>query len=196
MKAFWTWSPLPDVLRRTPIASVFGLAFVGAYLSTILVAAYTSLPANPWLGGEHGLLLRPEPVVIPAALLFGLPAIVGTSAGILIHNLLFRITPGGVTVAFSVAQTAVVAVGSYISLGLRNRVPRPFNNLVATWTISVFIIFLLGSFAALEYGTPVLHEWDHIFREVLLPINVFGLLILEVCDFLRGAKASDSMEES
>ncbi len=151
----------------------------------MLLAEYTALPANWWLGGESGLLLRPEPIVIPAALPFGVPAILGTSMGVLLHNLLFRLTPGGVSVSFSVAQTLVVAVASLVSMALRDRVPRPFNNLAATWVISASLILILGAFAAYEYGTAIVEEWGHIFREVLLPINVFGLITLEAIGLRR-----------
>lgn len=190
MKGFSPGRPTPGVLRQTAVAALALLAFVGAYYSTVVASNYTPLPPNLWLGGEHGLQLRPEPVVIPVALAFGWPAIMGASLGVLVHNLLFRIAPGGITLAFSLAQTLVVAVGGYVSLILRNRVPRPYDNLVATWTLSAFVVLILGAVAAMEYGTTVFHEWDHILREVLLPINVFGLLILELLNLrkVEGAK--------
>ncbi len=179
-------------VRYLSLAAVFGVGFVVAYLSTILLAAYSPLPANWWLGGEDGLLLRPEPVIIPTALPFGMPAVAGTTVGVLLHNLLFRLTPGGITMAFSVVQTAVVAAGSYLGLVFRRRLSRPYNNLAATWVLSAFLILILGPFAAFEYQTQALEEMDHIFREVLLPINVLGLLVLEAIDYVRGRNRGHS----
>jgi hypothetical protein len=185
-----------DILRHLVTSTIFLLGFVGAYLSTVIVSTYTPAPANLWLGGDHGFQLRPEPVVIPLALAFGWPAVMGTSAGVLLHNLLFRIVPSGVTLAFSIAQTIVAAVGGYTSLLVRRRIPRPYNNLAATWTMTAFFVLILGTFASFEYAnTTVLHEWDHIFREVLLPFNVLGLIILEGLE-LRRRGVSRSIQEA
>ncbi len=134
-------------------------------------------------------------MIIPAALPFGLPAIIGTSIGVLLHNLFFRLTPMGVSIPFSVAQTIVVLAASYLAMTLRQRLPRPVNNLAATWLISALIILVLGGFAAVEYGTPVLEEWEHILREVLIPINVFGLLVLEAIDFRGRASTGNPKKE-
>ncbi len=73
----------------------------------------------------------------------------------------------------------MVLLAGLLAILVRKRVPRPVNNLVLTWLLSAFLILGLGTYAAVEYQTPVVEEWVHIFREVLVPINVLGLLLLE-----------------
>ncbi|MDX1534281.1 MAG: hypothetical protein R3291_01515, partial [Thermoplasmata archaeon] len=82
-------------------------------------------------------------------------------------------------------QTLVVLVALYLGQWARRRTPRPLNNLLATWIVSGLLIVVLGSFAALEYGTAVLEEWWHLFLEVFLPINIIALLSLELLDWRR-----------
>lgn len=183
-------SPLP---RHLLIATVFFLAFLGGYLSTVFLAEITPLPPNPRIGGSDGLLFRPEAIVVGAALAFGWPAILGTTTGVLVHNLVplpldaSRLVPGGITLAFALLQTLVVVFGLYLGQWTRGRGPRPFNNLLATWLVSALLIVILGTFAAVEYGTAVLVEWWHIFLEVFLPINIIALLFLELIDWRRRA---------
>lgn len=116
---------------------------------------------------------------------FGWPAVLGTTLAVLVHNLAFRLVPGGITLAFALLQTLVVVVALYLGQWARRGAPRPFNNLLATWVVSALLILILGSFAALEYGTAVLEEWWHIFLEVFLPINIVALLFLEILDWRR-----------
>ncbi|MFQ5908347.1 MAG: hypothetical protein ACE5JE_05930 [Thermoplasmata archaeon] len=175
----------PALLRPVLIALVFFAAFIIGYLSTIFFAEITPLPPNPRIGGSEGLLFRPEAIVVAASLAFGWPAILGTTAGVLVHNLAFRLVPEGVTLAFALLQTLVVLVGTYAGFQARGRVRRPFNNLAATWIVSALLIVVLGTFAAVEYGTAVLEEWWHIFLEVFLPINIIGLAFLELIDWRR-----------
>lgn len=162
------------------------------YLSTVYLSQVTSLPPDPEIGG--GILVRPEVIVIPVAVAFGLPAILGTGAGVLAHNVLFRLVPGGVTPAFALLQTGVVIVAILLALLVRDRTPRPLNNLAATAALSVLLILPLGAFAAFEYGTALTEEWGHIVREVLLPINVLGFLLLEVETLLRPSGPRGSLE--
>jgi hypothetical protein len=183
------------ILRHLATSAIFLLVFIGAYLATVIASTYGPVPANLWLGGDHGFQLRPEPVIIPLALAFGWPAVIGASVGVLLHNLLFRIVPGGVTLAFSIAQTGVAAAGGYAALLIRRWVPRPYNNLAATWAVTAFFVLVLGTFASFEYAnTSVLHEWNHILREVLLPFNVLGLIILEVLETRRRGVARSAQE--
>ena len=123
--------------------------------------------------------------MVGVALAFGWPAVLGTTFAVLVHNLAFRLVPGGVTVAFALLQTLVVVAALYLGQWTRGRAPRPFNNLLATWLVSALLILVLGTFAAVEYGTAVLEEWWHIFLEVFLPINIIALLFLEILDWSR-----------
>lgn len=169
---------LPHKLRQGVVALAFVLVFLVAYLST----------SDVWLGGsESGLQLRPEPLVLASALGFGWAGVLGASSGLLLHNLLYRMVPGGVSLAFSLVQTVVVAVGGAAALHIRRKAPLPFRNLAATWTLSLFLVVPLGIFAAWEAGTPAVREGLHILREVLLPINVVGFAFLEAWD-LRGTQ--------
>ncbi|MFQ5919071.1 MAG: hypothetical protein ACE5I4_03360 [Thermoplasmata archaeon] len=123
--------------------------------------------------------------MVGVALAFGWPAVLGTALAVLVHNLAFRLVPGGITLAFALMQTLVVVVALYLGQWARRRAPRPFNNLLATWLLSGLLIVTLGSFAAVEYGTAVLEEWWHIFLEVFLPVNIIALLFLELLDWRR-----------
>lgn len=165
------------LLRQAGVALLFALGFVAAYLS---------VPTNPTLGGAEGFQLRPEPVVLPAALLLGPPAVLGTAVGVLVHNLAFRLVPTGVTLLFGTVQAGVVAGGGLLAWALRSRRPGPLGNLAATWVLSLSLVGVLGVVAAAEYGTAAAEEAEHILREVLLPINVVGFALLEAVDRLRG----------
>ncbi len=177
--------PASSLFRHLLVATVFFLAFLGGYLSTVFLAQVTPLPLNPRIGGPEGLLFRPEAIVVGVALAFGWPAVLGTTSAVLVHNLAFRLVPGGVTLAFALLQTLVVVVVLYLGQWTRGRAPRPFNNLLATWLVSALLIVVLGTFAAVEYGTAILEEWWHIFLEVFLPINIIALLFLEFLDWRR-----------
>ncbi len=171
--------------RNVLVATVFFLAFLGGYLSTVFLAQVTPLPPNPRIGGPEGFLFRPEAIVVGVALAFGWPAVLGTGLSVLVHNLAFRLVPGGVTLAFALLQTLVVVLALYVGQWTRGRAPRPFNNLLATWLVSALLIVVLGTFAAVEYGKAILEEWWHIFLEVFLPINIIALLFLELLDWRR-----------
>ena len=177
--------PASPLSRPLLVAAIFFLAFLGGYLSTIFLAQITPLPPNPRIGGPEGLLFRPEAIVVGVALAFGWPAVLGTMLAVLVHNLAFRLVPGGVTLAFALLQTLVVVVALYVGQWTRGHAPRPFNNLLATWLLSALLIIVLGTFAAVEYGTAVLEEWWHLFLEVFLPINIIALLFLEIMDWRR-----------
>ncbi len=177
--------PASSFPRNLVVAAVFFLAFIGGYLSTVFLAQITPLPPNPTIGGPEGLLVRPEAVVVGVALAFGWPAALGTTVAVLVHNFAFRLVPGGITPAFALLQTLVIVVALYLGQWARGRARRPFNNLLATWVVSALLIVILGSFAAVEYGTAVLEEWWHLFLEVFLPINIIALLFLELLDWRR-----------
>ncbi len=181
--------------RPLLVAAVFFLAFIAGYLSTVFLAQITPLPPNPRIGGPEGLLFRPEAIVVGVALAFGWPAVLGTTVAVLVHNLAFRLVPGGITLAFALLQTLVVAVALYLGQWARGRARRPFNNLLATWLVSALLILILGTFAAVEYGTAVLVEWWHLFLEVFLPINIVALLFLEIMDWRRRSGVRISAED-
>lgn len=49
--------------------------------------------------------------------------------------------------------------------------------------VTVFFVPTLGTFAWVEYpSTAVLHEWDKIYREVLIPFDVLGLAVLKLVE--------------
>ena len=177
--------PVSFLPRHLVVAAIFFLAFIGGYLSTVFLAQITPLPPQPadWRTGGPPVSTRGHrgggrPRV-------GWPAALGTMLAVLVHNLAFRLVPGGVTLAFALLQTLVVVVALYLGQWARRRARRPFNNLIATWLVSALLIVILGSFAAVEYGTAVLVEWWHIFLEVFLPINIVALLFLEIMDWRR-----------
>ncbi len=178
------------------VAAVFFLSFIAGYLSTIFLAQITPLPPNPRIGGPEGFLFRPEAIVLGVALAFGWPAVLGTTVAVLVHNLAFRLVPGGITLAFALLQTLVVVVALYLGQWVRGRARRPFNNLLATWLLSALLIVILGTFAAVEYGTAVLVEWWHLFLEVFLPINIVALLFLEIVDWRRRSGVRISAAEA
>jgi hypothetical protein len=157
------------------VALAAGWGFVLAYL----LVAPPVVPGNPRLFGTS-FELRPEPFVLVLALAAGRRGLVGASAGVLAHNLLFRLGPE-VSVPYSFVQTAVVLGSGWLALAVLDARPR-WRPLLGPSILSVGLLTVLPVYAAWEFGTSAAAEAWHTFEEILVPVLLLGPLALVAVD--------------
>jgi len=117
--------------------------------------------------------VRVADALLPLAMLFGWPAIIGLSLGTIVANSFGGLGPvdifGG-TVANFVACT--------LAYEFVRRVRFRWRFFVGSWIINLCVTFIVGSYLAFILGFPVMLGWFGVFLGSCIAINVLGYLVL------------------
>ncbi len=160
--------PIEPTSTTEPLDSVL----LGTLFLVGFVVAYLAIPFNPTIPGTE-VQLRPEPLVLILALPFGRRGVFGATAGVLVHDLAFRLGPD-ITPFFSGAQTLTALVAGLVGAYVWTRLPSPFRAAGAPAAFVAVFVPLLGLASALELRDSPLDEMRHIFVEVLVPQLLLG----------------------
>ena len=167
-------------------AGVFGL------FAAVFAVLFVGVPPIPLCGvGACIINPRPEAFLLPAALPFGMAAILGVSAGVLSGALVYEaIHPTGIT-----SVDALVAAGVFLAACLAGRrvlrrAPSWPGAVLATLAITGVATGLLGGYAYGLRGIGVPEAFTVILGEAIIPINVAGALFLAWYPHWRAGEVS------
>ncbi|MEE8199287.1 MAG: hypothetical protein V3R48_06195 [Thermoplasmata archaeon] len=169
-------------------------AGIFAFFTGTFAALFAGVPPVPLCAvGACVLNPRPEAFLLPAALPFGIAAILGVSMGVLSGALLYEaIHPTGITYLDAVVAAVVFLAACLSGRWVLRRVPSWPGAVAATLVITGLVTVLLGSYAYGLRGIGLPGAYTSVLAEALIPINVAGALFLAVWPLWRGGRQAPS----